>query len=58
MFAANLAIPAEICDDLLWGQAEYPRNLGQNGQNDLEGQGQWQTMSQFSTKLAIYDTHV
>ena len=40
MFGANLVILAQICDELSWGQAEFPKILSQNGQNDLEGQGQ------------------
>ena len=40
MFGANLVIPAQICDELLRGQAKFPRILSQNGQNDLEGHGQ------------------
>ena len=39
MFGANLVILAQISDELSHGQAEFPRILGQNGQNDLEGQG-------------------
>ena len=45
MFGANLVIPAQICDKLLHGQAEFPRILSQSGQNDLEGQGQWPLFS-------------
>ena len=40
MFGENLVILAQICDELLRGRAEIPRILSQNGQNDLEGQGQ------------------
>ena len=40
MFGANLVIPSQICDELFCGQAKFPRILSQNGQNDLEGQGQ------------------
>ena len=40
-FRANLVILAQICDKLSSGQAKFPRILSQNGQNDLEGQGQW-----------------
>ena len=40
MFDTNLVILAQICEELLCGQAEFPRILRQNGQNDLEGQGQ------------------
>ena len=45
MFGANLMILAQIYDELLCGQAEFPRILSQNGQNDLEGQGQWPPFS-------------
>ena len=45
MFGANLVIPAQICDELSRGQAKLPRILSQNGQNDLEGQGQWPLFS-------------
>ena len=45
MFGANLLILAQIYDELLCGQAEFPRILSQNGQNDLEGQGQWPPFS-------------
>ena len=31
----------EIGDELSCGQAIFPRILSQNGQIDLEGQGQW-----------------
>ena len=41
MFGAHLVILAQIYDDLLHGQAEFPRIRSQNGQNDLEGEGQW-----------------
>ena len=52
MFGAILVIPDQICDELLCGQgtvcgrtdgrqAEFPRILSRNGQNDLEGQCQW-----------------
>ena len=41
MFGTNLVILAQIYDDLSCGQAEFPRILSQNGQSDLEGQGQW-----------------
>ena len=40
MFGANLVIVAQIYNELPHGQAEFPRILSQNGQNDLEGQGQ------------------
>ena len=43
MFGANLVIVAQIDDELSHGQAKFPRILSQNGQNDLEGQGQWPT---------------
>ena len=45
MFGANLVILAEIYDKLWHGQAEFPRILSQNGQNDLEGHGQWPPFS-------------
>ena len=45
MFGANLVILTQICDELSYGQAEFPRILSQNGQNDLEGQGQWPPFS-------------
>ena len=45
MFGANLVILAQICDELSCGQAEFPKTLSQNGQNDLEGQGQWHPFS-------------
>ena len=40
MFGANLVILAQIYDELLRGQARFPRILSQNDQNNLEGQGQ------------------
>ena len=40
MLGANLMILAQIYDELLCGQAEFPRILSQNGQNDLEGHRQ------------------
>ena len=45
MFDANLVILAQICDELSCGQAEFPRIMSQNGQNDIEGQGQWPPFS-------------
>ena len=45
MLAANLVILAQIYDKLLCEQAEFPRILSQNGQNDLESQGQWPPFS-------------
>ena len=45
MFGANLVILAQICDDLSCGQAKFPKILSLNGQNDLEGQGQWPPFS-------------
>ena len=36
---------AQICDELSRRQAKFPRILSQNGQNDLEGQGQWPPFS-------------
>ena len=40
MFGANLVMPAKICHELLHAHGKFPRILRQNGQNDLEGQGQ------------------
>ena len=45
MFGANLVILAQICDELSCRQTKFPRILSQNGQNDLEGQGQWPPFS-------------
>ena len=45
MFGANLVILAQIYEELSDGQAEFSRILSQNGQNDLEGQGQWPPFS-------------
>ena len=45
VFSANLVILAQICDELWRGQAEFPRILSKNGQNNLEGQGQWPLFS-------------
>ena len=45
MFVANLVILAQIYDELSHRQAEFPTILSQNGQNDLEGQGQWPSYS-------------
>ena len=41
MFGANLVLLAQIYDELSRGLAKFPRILRQNGQNDLEGHGQW-----------------
>ena len=41
MFGGHLVIVAQIYDELSCGQTEFPRFLSQNGQNDLESQGQW-----------------
>ena len=40
MFDENLVISAGVCGELFHGQAEFPRILSQNGQNDLEGRRQ------------------
>ena len=40
IFDANLVIIAQIYYKLSYGQTEFARILSQNGQNDLEGQGQ------------------
>ena len=45
MFGANLVILAQIYDELLHGQAKFPRIPSQNGRNDLEGRGQWPPFS-------------
>ena len=45
MFGANFVILSQIYDELSCGQAELPIILSQNGQNDLEGQGQWPLFS-------------
>ena len=47
MFGANLVIPAQIRGESLraQNQAQFPRILSQNCQNDLEGQGQWPLFS-------------
>ena len=45
IFGVNLVILAQICDELSHRQAKFPRILSQNGQNDLEGQGQWPPFS-------------
>ena len=45
MFGANLVILAQIYEELSRGQAEFPRILSENGQNGLEGQGQWPPFS-------------
>ena len=45
MLGANLVIQAEICNGLLHRKAKFPRILSQNGQNDLEGQGEWPLFS-------------
>ena len=45
IFGANLVILAYNCDELSCGQAEFPRILSQNCQNDLEDQGQWPPFS-------------
>ena len=45
MFGANLLILIQICDELSRGQAEFPGILSQNGQNDIEGEGQWPPFS-------------
>ena len=55
MFVANLVILAQMCDELLRRQAEFPKIFSQNGQNDLEGKGQW---PQFSLPAASIPGHV
>ena len=41
IFGANLVNLAQIHYKLSRRQSKFPRILSQNGQNDLEGQGQW-----------------
>ena len=41
IFGSNLVIAPQIHYPLLCGQAQLPIILRQNGQNDLEGLGQW-----------------
>ena len=64
MFSGNLVILDRIYDELSRGQAIFPTILSQNGQNDLEGQGQWPPFSipaesiprcMFSGNLVILD---
>ena len=45
MFGGHLVILAQICDKLSRGQPQFPRILSQNGQNDIEGSGQWPPFS-------------
>ena len=45
MFGTNLVILAQIYYGLSCRQAKFPRILSQNGQNNLEGQGQWPPFS-------------
>ena len=45
IFAANLVILAQIRCKLSRGQIKFPRIRCQNGQYDLEGQGQWPPFS-------------
>ena len=54
MFGANFVILAQICGELSCGQAEFPRILSQNGQNDLEGQGQWPSFSKPADSISGY----
>ena len=62
VFGVNLVNLTQICRELLRGQAEFPKIVSQNGQNDLEGQSQWPPFSipaenipgyMFSTDLVI-----
>ena len=39
-FCADKSNLWEFCEELLCGQAKFPRILSQHGQNDLDGQGQ------------------
>ena len=45
IFTTNLMILAQIHFKLSRGQAKFPKIYSQNGQNDLEGQGQWPPFS-------------
>ena len=45
MFVVHLVILAQICDELSRGLVEFPRIFSQNGQNNIEGQGQWPSFS-------------
>ena len=45
IFLSNLVIVTEIHYMLLCEQAKFPKILSQNGQNDLEAQGQWPQFS-------------
>ena len=49
IFGANLVTLSQSHNMLLHGQAEFPIIVSQNGQNDLEGHGQWPPFS-ISTK--------
>ena len=57
MFGANLVILAQICDELLCGQAKFPRILSQNDQNDIEGHARSMT-SIFDTTQEYPKMHV
>ena len=54
MFGANLVILAQIYNELSHGQAEFSRILSQNGQNDLEDQGQWPLFSMPTESIPRY----
>ena len=41
IFVANVVNPGQIPDEVSHGQAEFHRILSQNGQNYIEGQGEW-----------------
>ena len=56
IFGANLVILAQIHYKLSCGQTKFPRILSENGQNDLEGQGQWPLF--FNTSWEYSSMHV
>ena len=45
MFWCKFGDSSPNLDELSRGQAKFPKILSQNGQNDLEGQGQWPLFS-------------
>ena len=51
-FRANLAIVAQICEELLHWNTEFVRILSQNNKNDLAGHCQWPSL--LIQKLRIY----
>ena len=53
MFGANLVILTQICNELSRRQAKCLRILSQNGQNDLQDQGQWPPFSTPSKSIPV-----